>query len=204
MERYSLLILTLYLFGVFGCRQKTQDEIVKDADSLELAVDSLQMYPKCIPLHSNKGINGCLDLNSSEHFKEYGMFFFRISGDLLRPKTAIMVKVNQDNINITNRCQSYTLPMDGISVEYQVSREHPDSIYFYYCNDVPRLDVGTPLSYAAYSGELRVASSIDTVTSQDDFFRISAELLDVRFNLENDLDTLIKSIRFNEVLITEY
>lgn len=187
MKALPVFFNLLLIFALESCQSDGGVEPEPDDTVKVDSIDSNTIYPLCIPDTSRAGTFGC-----------FNMFFGRRLNDKEKPEKVIIVKIDPELVLVTNKCISYNIPHEGISIEYLISKEHPDSIYFDFCNDVIREDIGTPFSYLAISGQLRISSDIDTVTISDSFFYISAELSSVHFELP-DSDTTINNLRFNQI-----
>lgn len=177
------IIAFIIILSLFECCSEHPSE-PDTPDTLDtVQVDSSLIYPRCIEGDSKSGQFGC-----------FNMFFGRIlDEDFRNPTKVIAVTIDPAIVSVTRYCQEYDLPREGIKVEYLVSRQHPDSVYFYYCNDLLRTDVGEPIVYEVLSGKIKIASDIDSVTLESRDFYISAELLDLLFEIDGQKDTTISN-----------
>ncbi|MFT7031493.1 MAG: hypothetical protein ACJA2C_002895 [Marinoscillum sp.] len=118
----------------------------------------------------------------------------------------VTVSIDPKLITVTNFCQTFEFPQDGIDVKYIVVGKDTDKVYFEYCNEttIPPDKYGTPLVDSEVLGLLSIASSIDTVKPESDFFYISAELMNIEFDRGDNNDSTIQSILFNKILQTKF
>ncbi|MEP4531957.1 MAG: hypothetical protein ABJ004_02650 [Cyclobacteriaceae bacterium] len=184
MSRPFIFFAICSVLAVASC---SDDKVIKkcvvDYDTLGV-IDSTLIYPKCIPEASGAAQFGCNN-----------MFFGRVLDENFRDATKIVtVTIDPSIITVTKFCQEFELPIEGIDIKYQVSRMHPDSVYFNFCNDVIYENEGQPLSYSAKSGYISVVSSIDTVITEPMEYYISARLSNLLFFLNEQKDTIISDV----------
>lgn len=76
---------------------------------------------------------------------------------------ALTVRVNSNEYSLTKKRQDIDINVSNpnISVVLEVSPNHPDSVYFNFCNDVAYPNSGTTIKYKAISGKLSFSVSED-------------------------------------------
>ncbi|SNT13103.1 hypothetical protein SAMN05421640_2420 [Ekhidna lutea] len=110
---------------------------------------------------------------------------------------SVVIDANPEIFTITNQCENYALPIEGITVSLQLSKKHPDSIYFNFCDDIVYENMAEPFEWPLKSGHLKIVANIDTVSVNSKDFRVSLELNEIVFNNPNSgKDTLINNIAF--------
>jgi hypothetical protein len=76
---------------------------------------------------------------------------------------ALTVWINSSEYNLTKKRQDIDLDISNqnVSVVLEISPDHPDSIYFNFCNDIAYINEGTTIKYKAASGRLSFSVSED-------------------------------------------
>lgn len=76
---------------------------------------------------------------------------------------ALTVWINSNEYNLTKKRQDIDIDISNpnISVVLEISPNHPDSIYFNFCNDIVYPNSGTTMKYKAISGKLFLSVSED-------------------------------------------
>ncbi|GAB6283632.1 MAG: hypothetical protein STSR0008_24160 [Ignavibacterium sp.] len=76
---------------------------------------------------------------------------------------ALTVSINSKEYSLTKKRQDIDLDISNpnVSVVFEISPNHPDSIYFNFCNDIAYPNKGTTIKYKAISGKLSFSVSED-------------------------------------------
>lgn len=178
-----IVIQIVFLIALESCQEDTDNGSVEVKDTTKLdtvALDSSLIYPNCVPEDSSKDAFGC-----------HNMFFFK---PLITDSIYITVTIDPEMVNVTNKCQEFRLPKDGILITYEVSKGHVDSVYFYYCDDFFQLHYAEPSKYPIEAGVLNISSDIDSVLMSSKGFYIKSMLMDARVVHESEVigfDTVI-------------
>ena len=154
--------------------------------------ESETQYPDCIPKPVNlKDSFGCIDV-----------FVYQF----LDSASALTVEIDPDRIALTEQCQTFSLGNTdlGVSVNLEISRGDPDSVYFNYCNDFGLGNLGKPIIYTATSGDLTfsVSENNPELKSPDNpyYITIKIENLHLRNQASGD-EIIIDEITFWNVAV---
>lgn len=76
---------------------------------------------------------------------------------------ALTVRINPNEVSLTKKRQDIDINIShqGVSVVLEVSPNHPDSVYYNFCNDIAHQNHGTTIKYKATSGKLSFSVSED-------------------------------------------
>jgi len=112
----------------------------------------------------------------------------------------VEIMLNEDALSLKTKCLTFRLEDDtnNIKLKYFTYANHPDSIYFNYCNDVafPDSSFGTKVTWKAVSGIITVVVSKEKKDRIEcEGYRTAIELDNVRFLRENSTqDTVLAKL----------
>ncbi|MFT7031494.1 MAG: hypothetical protein ACI83W_002296 [Marinoscillum sp.] len=205
MTRYLLIIVVLINF-LDGCGSASMEmpnpmDTTNVADSIPLK-DSTLLYPNCIQDDKNSFSGGCYNfesLDSDFGTPDWGAFDIFLYKNIFLDSVYITLHIDPDRILITNTCQEYILSEEsGLRAFYEVTRSHPDSIYFHYCDDFLNILNAEPTRYRL-NARIKLSSDLEIVHSESNGFHISAEMVDVNYNIDEDMVMSLDTVLFYQV-----
>jgi len=115
---------------------------------------------------------------------------------------ALTVWINSNEYSLTKKRQDIDIngTNPNISVVLEVSPNHPDSIYFNFCNDVAYPNSGTTIKYKATSGKLSYSVSEDNPIKEPiwkTFYYVTVRIIDLHLlNQETNDEIVVDEILF--------
>ncbi len=115
---------------------------------------------------------------------------------------ALTVWINSNYYRLTKKRQDIDIDPSNpnISVVLEVSPNHPDSVYFNFCNDIVYPNTGTTIKYKALSGKLSFTVSEDNPVKKpvgNNFYFITVRVRDLHlFNQEMNDEIIIDEAVF--------
>ena len=115
---------------------------------------------------------------------------------------ALTVWINSNEYSLTKKRQDIDINATNpnISVVLEVSPNHPDSIYFNFCNDVAYPNSGTTIKYKATSGKLSYSVSEDNPIKEPiwkTFYYVTVRIQNLHlYNPETNDEIIVNEIVF--------
>ena len=115
---------------------------------------------------------------------------------------ALTVWINSNKYSLTKKRQDIDLDISNpnISVVLEISPNHPDSIYFNFCNDIAYPNMGTTIKYKATSGQLSFSVSEDNPIKEpiwQTFYYVTIRIVDLHLlNQETNDEIIVDEIVF--------
>jgi hypothetical protein len=115
---------------------------------------------------------------------------------------ALTVRINSDDYNLTKKRQDIDLSISNpnVSVVLEISPNHPDSVYFNFCNDIAFPNRGTTIKYKATAGILSFSVSEDNPIKEpswETFYYVTIRVEDLHLvNQETNDEIILGEIVF--------
>jgi hypothetical protein len=115
---------------------------------------------------------------------------------------ALTVHINANYYDLTKKRQDIELndSNPNLSVILEISPNHPDSVYFNYCDDIAYPNSGTTIKYKATSGKLSFSVSEDNPIKDpvwQTFYYVTVRIENLHlYNQENNDEIIIEEIVF--------
>lgn len=115
---------------------------------------------------------------------------------------ALTVRINSNEYSLTKKRQDIDIDISNpnILLVLEISPNHPDSIYFNFCNDIAYPNSGTTMKYKAISGKLSFSVSEDNPIKEpawETFYYVTIRIIDLHlFNQETNDEIIINEIVF--------
>lgn len=115
---------------------------------------------------------------------------------------ALTVWINANEYNLTKKRQDINLDITNpnVSVVLEISPNHPDSIYFNFCNDIAYPNSGATIKYKATSGKISFSVSEDNPIKEpiwETFYYVTIRIENLHLsNQENNDEIIINEIVF--------
>ena len=109
---------------------------------------------------------------------------------------ALTVWINSNKYSLTKKRQDIDLDISNpnISVVLEISPNHPDSIYFNFCNDIAYPNMGTTIKYKATSGQFSFSVSEDNPIKEpiwQTFYYVTIRIVDLHLLNQETNDEII-------------
>lgn len=115
---------------------------------------------------------------------------------------ALTVWINSNENSLTKKRQDIDIDISNpnISVVLEISPNHPDSIYFNFCNDIAYTNSGTTIKYKAISGKLSYSVSEDNPIKEpiwQTFYYVTVRIENLHLiNQETNEEIIIDEVIF--------
>jgi hypothetical protein len=115
---------------------------------------------------------------------------------------ALTVRINAKEYNLTKKRRDIDLDVSNpnVSVVLEISPNHPDSIYFNFCNDITYPNSGTTIKYKATSGRLSFSVSEDNPIKEpvwQSFYYVTIRIVNLHLlNQDTNDEVVINEIVF--------
>lgn len=115
---------------------------------------------------------------------------------------ALTVRINSNEYSLTKKRQEIDINISNpnVSVVLEVSPNHPDSVYFNFCNDIAYPNYGTTIKYKAVSGKLSFTVSEDNPIKEpawETFYYVTIKIENLHLvNQETNDEIIIDEIVF--------
>ena len=109
---------------------------------------------------------------------------------------ALTVWINSNEYSLTKKRQDIDINASNqnISVVLEISPNHPDSVYFNFCNDIAYPNGGTTIKYKATSGKLSFSVSEDNPIKepiQQTFYYVTIRIVDLHLLNQETNDEIV-------------
>ena len=114
----------------------------------------------------------------------------------------LTVSINSNEYNLTVKRQDIDLGISNpnVSVVLEISPNHPDSVYFNFCNDIAYPNLGTTIKYKAISGKLSFSVSEDNPIKEPrwkTFYYVTIRIENLHlYNSDTDEEIILNEIVF--------